>query len=256
MDNATTQKPDSEKDKQLWNEYQFLRDEVKTADTQNYQIIAGVVAAATLIFKTGFEQSNPLIRLCIFLSVYLITIPAYRLLQGNRSRTWRISTYLRIFLEPELKHINWESRLSAMRSKKSEGNEQPLSSRILTNEWYIVMLLNTIATIAAVFSLYESGLPQWVRAVGYACLGAWLIAAYFKSSAEEQALRRGGKVESGYAQKWEKLRMQEYKDGLTKDVQRNSRIRHAASAQVIGQHPVEPTPQPSANGQQQTVGKT
>ena len=84
-----------DKDTQLWNEYESLRDEIRSADSLNYQITGIVVAAVATLLTTGFTQADATIRLFVFLCAYIVTIPGYRLLQGNRRRTWRISTYLR-----------------------------------------------------------------------------------------------------------------------------------------------------------------
>jgi hypothetical protein len=107
-----------DKEQQLWNEYAVLRDEIKSADTIKYQIMGFVVAAAAAILVKGFDQANLFARSFIVMCVYIVTFPGYRLLLANQRRTWRNSTYMCVFIEPKLDYINWESRLSKIRSGK------------------------------------------------------------------------------------------------------------------------------------------
>jgi len=126
-----------DKQTQLWNEYQSLRTEMTQADTLNYQTMGGVIAVSGAILTAGFNQVDPSLRLFIFLCIYSITIPGYRLLQGNRRRIWRISTYIRTFLEPNFEFIKWESRLDLSRELKKIKNEKQSSSSLVDeNERY------------------------------------------------------------------------------------------------------------------------
>jgi len=70
-----------DKQSQLWNEYQHLRDETRGADSLNYQIMGIVVGAVAAILTTGVSQEEPVARLLVLLGCYVVTIPSYRLLQ-------------------------------------------------------------------------------------------------------------------------------------------------------------------------------
>jgi len=203
-----------DKENQLWNEYQNLRDEIRGADSLNYQIIGIVVGAVAAILTTGVSQEEPVARLLIFLCCYVVTIPGYRLLQGNRRRTWKISTYIRVFLEPNLEFINWETRLDNQRKKAtSESARQAFSSLIGTNEWFIITLLNLMAGGAAIFyailqlNVSFIGLPLAYLQIGLAitviALNSWLIAS---TAQQERELRRLGKVEQSFLKSWIQLR--------------------------------------------------
>lgn len=209
------------KEAQLWNEYLILREEIKTADTLNYQILGIVVGAVAVILVAGFGQANLLIRSLVFLCTYVVTVPGYRLLRGNRSRIWRISTYIRVFLEPEpeLQHINWESRLDDQRSRAgSETDGLSFSSLVGRNEWFIITLMNTVAALAAIVALSQNAWlshQKWI-ASGQAYTPVELITSvvlivgvlvfnwhrYNRSIHQEKELRRLGPVEKSYYNSW------------------------------------------------------
>jgi len=202
-----------DKEAQVWNEYQSLRSEVTHADSLNYQTISIVVGAAGVILTAGLNQSDPIPRSLIFLCVYIVTIPGYRLLQGNRRRIWRISTYIRTFLEPNLEFVKWETRLDSSRKKPtSENVRQGLSSLIGMNEWFIVTMINLIAGAATTFSLMglssDNPISRWriIFIAGVILINVWLI---FITARQEKDLRRLGKVEQGFLNSWSELRDKE-----------------------------------------------
>jgi len=203
-----------DKETQLLKEYQNLRDEIRGADSLNYQILGIIVGAVAAILTTGFSQTDPNVRFLIFLCIYIVTIPGYRLLQGNRRRTWRISTYMRVFLEPELEFTNLETRLDAQRQKaKNESTRQFLSSLVGTNEWFIVSMMNLIAGLTSLLhglfqiSVTIQNIPiTYIRigsAVSIVMLNLWLL---LSTSKQEKDLRRLGKVEQDYLMSWNELK--------------------------------------------------
>jgi hypothetical protein len=206
-----------DKEAQLLKEYQNLRDEIRGADSLNYQILGIVVGAVAAILTTGFSQSDPSVRFLIFLCVYVVTIPGYRLLQGNRRRTWRISTYMRIFLEPELEFTKWETRLDNQRKKAStETTRQFFSSLVGTNEWFIISMMNLIAGLTSLFyGLLQMNITIFNIPIEYErisgavliiILNVWLL---ISTSKQEKELRRLGKVEQSYLNSWVELKKSE-----------------------------------------------
>jgi len=197
-----------DKETQLWREYESLRSEIRGADSLNYQIMGIVVGAVAALLTTGFKEAEPIIRLLVFLCVYVVTIPGYRLLQGNRRRTWRISTYIRTFLEPQLEFAKWETRLDSQRRRAGEDStRQYFSSLVGTNEWFIISVMNILAALAAVFSgLLQINTDLSVKAggvVGIAILNLWLLLV---TSRQEKDLRPLGRVEQGFLKSWIEIR--------------------------------------------------
>jgi hypothetical protein len=203
-----------EKEEQLLKEYQNLRDEIRGADSLNYQILGIVVGAVAAILTTGFTQTDASIRLLIFLCIYVVTLPGYRLLKGNRRRVWRISTYMRVFLEPELKFMRWETRLDQQRRKiLDEAERQFFSSLVGTNEWIIVSMLNLIAGLMSIFyGLFQANIAilnipiDGVRMGGTILLILFNIWLALSMSKQEKDLRRLGKIEQSYLQSWVELK--------------------------------------------------
>lgn len=196
-----------DKQTQLWNEYQSLRSEMTQADTLNYQTMGGVVAVSASILAAGFNQVDPSLKLFVFLCVYSITIPGYRLLQGNRRRIWRISTYIRTFLEPNFEFIQWETRLEKSRRLKTTSQRQSLSSLVGTNEWFIITILDIIAGLGAVIALiqlYSASQNQWCTA-GIVAIVLLNILWVFNTLNQETKLRRLGTVEQNFLDSWQIL---------------------------------------------------
>lgn len=73
-----------DKETLLWNQYNVLRDEIRGADSLNYQIMEVVVGACAAILVAGFNQANPLLRCFISLCIFVVTYPGYQLLYSNR----------------------------------------------------------------------------------------------------------------------------------------------------------------------------
>ncbi len=202
-----------DKDTQLWQEYEFLHNEVLGADSLNFQVMGIIVGAVAALLTAGFKETDPTSRLFVFLCVYVVTIPGYRLLQGNRRRIWRISTYIRVFLEPQLEFIKWRTRLDRQRRQaKGENAKQGLSSLVGTNEWFIISMMNILAAIAAVFGgLLQIGISDLIRVGGAVIITAFNLWLLYSTSHQEKDLRRMGRIESDYYKSWTDIRDEEQK---------------------------------------------
>jgi len=213
------------KEDQLLKEYAMLREEIKSADTLKYQIMGIAVGAVGAILVASFNQSNLLVRSLVALCAYVVTIPAYEMLVGNARRTWRISTYMRVFLEADdaLSYIRWETRLSDQRAQakaKAKNNkaERSFSSLIGRNELLLISSLNAIAAVIAFCSLalyaweyrkawIVSGQAYVPRELyfSYLLLAILFVSAIFlhiHNYQQEQNVRRGGQVENIFYKSW------------------------------------------------------
>jgi hypothetical protein len=191
-----------DKQTQFVTQYQDLRDDIKQTNIINNQTI-GIVMTA------GITQDNSVIRLSIFFIVYAITIPGYRFLRGNRRHIWRVSTYIRVFLEPKLEEMQWETRLDLQRKLSLENKNHRFtgSSFVNTNEWFIIFLLNTIAALAAIF-LGIATMPILLegKIMGIIIIILGNILLFILTNFQEKNLRRGGKIEENYYLSWLKVK--------------------------------------------------
>lgn len=137
-------------EEQLLNLYNSLRSEILHADTQNYQVLAFTVAASAALIAAGVGQSGSVQRGVIFALVYLVSWPCQRLLQGNRRRVWRVATYLRMVVEPQLKAVSWESDLASLSRRIGPAKWHRVSTRVSRNEWMIIAVLNLSAAICII----------------------------------------------------------------------------------------------------------
>lgn len=98
----------------LWNHYQQLSDEIRSADSLNYQVIGFVVAAVVALINAAFGKQSYEDRCWILLTVYAVTVPGRFLLRVARTRIWRIASYLELFVEPHLGGggVKWQERLN------------------------------------------------------------------------------------------------------------------------------------------------
>jgi hypothetical protein len=193
---------------QLWNEYNSLREESKTADSLNYQILGIMVAAVALILTHAFSAGSWWYKLMTVLCVYIVTIPAYRLLVGNRRRIWRISTYLRVIIEPRI-IAKWESRLKWQRDNEKEpaAAESDYSSHVIDNEWFIVNLVNWSAAVAAIIVTVNKDNRDLRVSVGIAvALAIFNVWLAWKTLKLRTSHGRGKNVEEGFAESWRNIR--------------------------------------------------
>ena len=189
--------------------YDLLTQELRDAENQIYQIVNIGSAAVAAILAAGFNQSNHVLRLFIFLTSYLIIIPMIRLIKGNRARIWRITTYMRTHLEPGLPGIKWQTDLALSRTQNWK------SSFITPSQILVVQLATVVVGTAAFIDLclaahwtIKSLMPfsRPFNVVAAVTLAAFVTGNVFLLIYErrtERETRRGGVIEQDYLQGWE-----------------------------------------------------
>lgn len=99
--------------KQLIFQYEQLRKEILQNDTSSLQILGAVSllvgAIVTVAFASGVQ---PQTRGLLLLSANALVVVGHSQRISLLERTNRIATYLRIFVEPHLDHVKWESRMA------------------------------------------------------------------------------------------------------------------------------------------------
>lgn len=184
--------------------YDLLTQEIQTAENQTYQIVSVGIGAVAAILAAGFNQSNHVLRFFMFLTAYLIIIPMIRLLKGNRSRIWRIATYMQVFLEPELSDVKWQTHL-ALQRESGKSTFIPGSQMLVVQLGTVVV---GIATLVNLFLIWHWRLLPFVSGSAFV-LGAVLIvvtAALVRyESHTEIETRRGGAIEQDWLQSWREL---------------------------------------------------
>jgi type III secretory pathway component EscS len=193
---------------QLWNQYSDLRTDLRQANALNTQILGFVIGAAALILTTGFKDADAASRTYVFLATYVVTFPGYQLLQGNRRHIWRLATYLRVCLEPDLPHVNWETDVSELARPVTKRKAFSLSSLATMNELLILLLINGVATVSCILLgiRQNQGLTQ-DQTLWYT-VGSCVLFLLISIVTGYQALRlqRGGEVEKNYEKSWLRVR--------------------------------------------------
>lgn len=186
--------------------YQTLRAEISQADNQNYQVLGFAVAATAALVTAGISQESVLNRSVVFALVFLVTWPCQRLLQGKRKYVWRIASYLRTVVEPQLPGVKWETHIDLL-SRRSQY-ARVLSTRAAHNEWLIIAVLNAVAGICIVtLGIFPAETAQSTKAwlVGLVVFG-WLTLTVGMRVVDRRLSRgHGGGINATYETAWREL---------------------------------------------------
>jgi hypothetical protein len=205
-----------DRDEQLLGLYLNLRGEIQHADAQNYQVLAFTVAATAALITAGVGQDRPVQQAVVFGLVYLVTWPCQRILQGNRRRIWRIATYLRVVIEPQLDGVRWESHLARVNARLTRRQRNATSTKIVRSEWLVVVILNLTAGLCIVgFPVLSTEIPT-AQKIG-AAAGTLLVNVLLSGVARYQdaQLRRRAFMQSLFDEVWSDLPVPEGRGSLT-----------------------------------------
>lgn len=92
-------------------EYQMLQDEIASNSSLVAQVFIFSVTATAALIGYGIEAGNWL----VFLAPFAVLLPSMWFIASQLEATVRIATYIRLFLEPDVEGLNWETRLAALR---------------------------------------------------------------------------------------------------------------------------------------------
>lgn len=182
-------------------EYQTLRAEILQADAENYRVLGLGFAGVIACLWAGLRVESDLLGATIAFGAGVCTLALRFMLEAGRRRIWRISTYLRVCLEPATPALRWESRLSRLPGRK----QSRLSSLAIQREGIIVCVLFMACGVVGMLRIAMLAWPWWVVLglqaifVVHACWLAWGAA---RAAAQ---LRRGGRVEKECAKSWQRL---------------------------------------------------
>lgn len=188
----------------LWNHYQQLSEEIKAADTLNYQVIGVVVAAAVALLNAAFSKSSFEDRCWILLSIYAVTMPGRFLLEVARTRIWRVASYLEIFIEPELQYVKWQERLNR------RGMGRHLPTNIIRTEFWLISGLDLVASALVIATTL--GVNDGRRFYFLAGAIVLLLYSLFRASVAHRRFARGGKVHRENRDSWQRLKEAETAD--------------------------------------------
>lgn len=96
---------------EILSQFDKLRAEILHNDTLGLQLLGAtlLLVSAAMGFAVQ-EKTNDLLRIGIFLgTTYILFISMYQTIDRMRS-TFFIASYIRVFLEENTKHIQWETR--------------------------------------------------------------------------------------------------------------------------------------------------
>jgi hypothetical protein len=141
--NIHIQKVAVEKSDILYRQYESLRNEIFLASSENFKLTTWMVGIIGAVMYFCIEKS---FAFGLF-SVFCITYIGYEMCVGNRRRIWRIATYIRVYMEPQLKddEIQWETRLHEFCEKKSKTTF--FNSNIIRHEFWWFNILNFLTVI-------------------------------------------------------------------------------------------------------------
>lgn len=154
-------------------EYTALRAEILQSETKARDVLVAVSAAvgAILAFWLGMiggkDTAQPLPPSQFLFAVVTVTLAllatglAGILVASYRRSTWRIATYMIVFLEPRVEGLGWETRLDADSRRGGAGRfspEQAGSSGGIGSDRWVLIFLQLICMLAIILFV----VVQWV----------------------------------------------------------------------------------------------
>jgi hypothetical protein len=191
--------------------YDLLTQELRDAENQIYQIVNVGSGAIAAILAAGFNQSNAVLRLFMFLTSYLIIFPMIRLIRGNRAQIWRITTYMRTYLEPELPGIKWQTDLALSHNQKLKSSSITLSQMLVVQLATVVVGIATLIDLCLVANWRIKSLipcPPAFNLLATTTLAAFVAVNVYLVMYErktEKEAHRGEDIEKDYLRAWEAL---------------------------------------------------
>jgi len=144
----------------MWNQYQHLTEEIRTAEILNYQVFGFTIAAMAATVAAAFARETADDRCWLLLLASVVTAPGAFLLYDNRARIWRITTYMRVFMEPQLPGVNWQGHLA-----KSENiNPKDQSSSAIRSEFLILGFASVLIAVLALATALWAGQHSFEKA--------------------------------------------------------------------------------------------
>lgn len=195
-----------ERSKNLLVLYQLLRAEIAQVDGQNYQVLGFAVGAAVALVTAGMALHEPLERSVVFALVVLVTWPCQLLLNGKRRLVWRIASYLRVVIEPQLDGIDWETHLTHL--PRRGRYTQMLSTRAAYNEWLIITVLNAAAGLCVIaFGIVPAHIATLPKALltALAVIGWAALTLNMKAADNRLARGHGYGVNAMYEKAWQDI---------------------------------------------------
>lgn len=190
--------------------YKELKTEISDFSKINVQLVIATITATGVILSVGFNSNVP-VDLYIFFFTFLFIIPISNMVIGNRKNIWRISTYMRVFIEPNLHQIRWETRLHEQkRLIKKKDKWDVLLSKFVSSEILVFSLLSIVSCLSIVamcYNHYSDGTIEDHLALGVTIVSCVILLIILVMNYRgNKSIARGGKIEAMYFESWEAVR--------------------------------------------------
>lgn len=190
-------------------EYKFLRVELEAIWVQGYSTLNFMLAVVGLIVTAAYNtHGDPLVLLPM---ASVVTIGGYTLIRVHATRVWRIVAYMRCALEPNLKVIQWETRLTK-RHDAIQKAKPPFPRNFDSNLFDVHILILNIVNMALILGIWGSvfggseimrtinGLP--LRLEVAAALSALPCLVLIWALLANRGWKRGGFAETEHFRSW------------------------------------------------------
>lgn len=149
--NTNTQ---TEKQRELLFEYDQLRKEILGNFSLGVQILGGTVTFVAVIMTLGFSGAvkSYLAKAALFFVGESIAFIGMLQALNLAHSTFRIASYLRAFIEPELDDVKWETRLHAFRRVENQPYKEVTHSARYT--YAFMVIVNFV--LGSVFALLDA----------------------------------------------------------------------------------------------------
>lgn len=148
-------------------EYNLLRTEILHNDTLVLQILGAILVLIGTAFTVAFSGliDEPIVRGVILVSTAAIALVGMS--QGiDRARgSFLIASYLRIFVEPELPALRWETRLAIYRKRTPRVGFGKFINYQMWVYTTVTIICLTLATFTIVGDSSQTIIPLYVRVI-------------------------------------------------------------------------------------------
>lgn len=157
------------KTKELMFEYGELRKEILNNFTLGIQTLGGTVTFVAVIMTLGFSQAiqSYLAKAALFLVGEAIALIGLNQTMNIANSTFQIASYLRVFNEPELEDVKWETRLHLFRANLTDVPYEEHTSSVRYTYAFMIIVNYVLASACA---LLHSVSTVEIRGIGDALM--------------------------------------------------------------------------------------
>jgi len=140
----------------LLEEFKAVRDEIKQNETRGLQLI--IFLFTTTLAATGLVEKDWIPKWLVPLAIQVSLIIGLTMYYSATILRLRLSTYIQVFIEPEVSGLNWEARNSIFSCRRNDDQKRVYRIAYWIYKWFlnvfsILLLAGIVISIKSFFDL-------------------------------------------------------------------------------------------------------